>query len=145
MRDLNSRPAGSKPTALSTELMGHRTGRSTAELWPLTGWTSLPWVASRSRTGDLPNFNQRPRGTLMMASILALSGCAATLPAVPGEVRIPIPVACIDKLPDKPALFTDEQLSKMGDGELIISLRIDQLNARGYIAVADALMMACIK
>ena len=74
-----------------------------------------------------------------------LLGCQATLPAVPGEVRIPVPVACIDKLPDKPALFTDEQLSKMGDGELIISLRIDQLNARGYIAQADALMQACIK
>ena len=78
-------------------------------------------------------------------AILALSGCAATLPAVPAEIRIPVPVACIDKLPDKPALFTDEQLSKMGDAELIISLRIDQLNARGYIAQADALMMACVK
>ena len=74
-----------------------------------------------------------------------MAGCAATLPSVPTEVRIPVPVACIDKLPDKPSLFTDEQLSKMGDGELIISLRIDQLNARGYIAQADALMTACIK
>lgn len=80
-----------------------------------------------------------------IVALALLTGCAATLPAVPGEVRIPVPVACIDKLPDKPALFTDEQLSKMGDGELIISLRIDQLNARGYIAQADAIMTACIK
>ena len=67
------------------------------------------------------------------------------MPQIPREVYIPISSACIDKLPDKPSLFTDEQLSKMGDGELIISLRIDQLNARGYIAQADALMQACIK
>ena len=80
-----------------------------------------------------------------LLAVLSMMGCAATLPAVPAEVRIPVPVACIDKLPEKPSLFTDDQLVKMGDGELIISLRIDQLNARGYIAQADALMTACIK
>ena len=78
-------------------------------------------------------------------ALALLTGCAATLPAVPGEVRIPVPVACIDKLPDKPALFTDEQLAEMDDGRLVISLRIDQLNMRSYVAIVDALLLACLK
>ena len=80
-----------------------------------------------------------------IVALALLTGCAATLPAVPGEVRIPVPVACIDKLPDKPALFTDEQLAEMDDGRLVISLRIDQLNMRSYVAIVDALLLACLK
>ena len=117
---------------------------------PIASW-SLPRFARFVRTAQDAVSDGRyvvaPYSLTLLTSaiIIALSGCQATLPAVPTEVRVPIAIPCIDKLPDKPALFTDEQLSKMGDGELIISLRIDQLNARGYIAQADALMLACIK
>ena len=124
-------------------------GRYSGSLWPPgpSGSSALSGHIDRFRSiaNPSPTYRVSALHAAVSIAILALSGCQATLPAVPGEVRIPVPVACIDKLPDKPALFTDEQLSKMGDGELIISLRIDQLNARGYIAQADALMQACIK
>ena len=76
---------------------------------------------------------------------LFLIGCNGTVPPAPKEVFIPVPVACLDKLPERPAFLADSDLATMPDYQFILSLRSDQLALRGHVAIQDALLQACVK
>jgi hypothetical protein len=86
------------------------------------------------------------RGFAIFSTIAFLSSCAS-LPEVPKEVRIPYPVPCLESkdLPAKPPFLTDSEMAKMTDADLVISLRTDQLNYRGYLPLVEALIQACVK
>jgi len=77
---------------------------------------------------------------------LLLTGCAS-IPEVPKEVLIPVYTPCIyaKDLPAKPPFLTDSEMAKMSDADLVISLRTDQLNYRGYVPLVEALIEACVK
>ena len=77
--------------------------------------------------------------------ILLLAGCNGSLPPVPRETLIPVPVPCLDKLPERPTFLMDSDLAQLDDYRLVLALRSDQLELRGHVAVQDALMQACVK
>jgi hypothetical protein len=81
----------------------------------------------------------------MMLLILTLAGCNGTLPPVPKETFIPVPVPCLDKLPDRPAFLADSDLAKLDDFAFVLELRRDQLALRGFVAIQDAILRACLK
>ena len=78
--------------------------------------------------------------------LLLLAGCNGTLPPAPKEVRIPVPVPCVERaqIPAKDFL-DDKALAGMDDFKLVISLRTDQLAQRVWIETTSALLEACVK
>ena len=81
----------------------------------------------------------------MMFLILTLAGCNGTLPPPPKVTLVPVPIACLDKLPDQPAFLADSDLAKLDDFRFVIELRRDQLELRSFVAVQDATLRACLK
>jgi len=77
--------------------------------------------------------------------LFLLSGCNGTLPPVPKTVLVPVPVPCLDKMPERPKFLSDGELAAMSDFELVLSLRSDQLELRGHVALQEALLRACVK
>jgi len=77
--------------------------------------------------------------------VLFLAGCNGTLPPVPTEVRVPVPVPCIERMPDQPKFLTDAALAGLADFSFVLELRRDQLELRGHVAVLTATLQACIK
>lgn len=74
--------------------------------------------------------------------LLALSGCASTMPET---VNVPIPVPCIDAMPQRPALATDAELIKLVDTDFIIALGIDRQQRIKYQAELEAILQGCVK
>jgi len=74
--------------------------------------------------------------------LLALSGCASTMP---DTVMVPVPVPCIDEMPKRPALATDGDLLKLLDTAFIIALGIDRQQRVKYIGELEATLQACVK
>lgn len=58
--------------------------------------------------------------------------------------KIPVPVYCLDRMPDKPVFRTDAQLKQGSDGEVIAGLRIDRINRADYEAELEATLRACL-
>ena len=84
------------------------------------------------------------RGALL-ALLLAASGCASppTSIEIPREVKIPVPVPCVDEPVDRPAFVTDGELAAMDDYALIISLAADRLARQQYGARLEAVIAGC--
>lgn len=76
------------------------------------------------------------------ALLLLLSGCASTMPET---VMVPVPVPCLDAMPDKPALYTDADLLKLPDADFIVALGIDRQVRRKYIGELESVLQACVK
>jgi len=88
---------------------------------------------------------ERAAATAIILS-LTLTGCNGTLPAVPTEVRVPVPVPCLtaDQIPQ--ATFpTDAELAKLPDGPFILAIARDRLERQGHIARLEAILQGCIK
>lgn len=81
-----------------------------------------------------------------LPAMLLLSGCAS-IPNLPKEVLVPVPVACIasSDLPAKPDFVTDAALSVMTDGDLILSLAADRRQNQGYRAELEAVLAGCVR
>lgn len=82
----------------------------------------------------------------MRAVLLALllTGCAG-LPDEPREVLVPVATPCLTEIPAKPSLVTDAQLLLMPDAPFVLALAADRLERAKWMAVADALLVACVK
>lgn len=78
-----------------------------------------------------------------VALALLLAGCAG-LPDAPREVKIPVPVPCLSELPTKPVFVTDAELLAMPDAAFVIALAADRLERAKYMAVTEALLLACV-
>jgi len=78
--------------------------------------------------------------SIFMAFII--SGCASTMPET---VNIPIPVPCVDAMPQRPALATDADLIKLVDTDFIIALGIDRQQRVKYIGELEAVLQGCVK
>ena len=86
--------------------------------------------------------NNRQRTVIIIVALAALSGCASTMPE---NVNIPIPVPCIDAMPQRPALYTDADLLKLVDTDFIIALGIDRQQRVKYIGELEAVLQGCVK
>ena len=79
---------------------------------------------------------------ISLLTIILLSGCASTMPET---VNVPIPVPCIDQMPQRPALATDADLLKLVDTDFIVALGIDRQQRVKYIGELEAVLQGCVK
>jgi len=74
------------------------------------------------------------------AVALLLAGCATPDPVT---IRVPVPIKCIDRVPERPYLRTDAELLAMDDFELVLSLARDRRLFQGYTAELEAVVEGC--
>lgn len=74
--------------------------------------------------------------------LLLLAGCSS-VPTAPKEVRIPIPVSCIERPPTKPSMLSDAELLALDDYGLVIALARDRRIRQGYEAELESAIEAC--
>lgn len=72
----------------------------------------------------------------------ALAGCASG-PQIPKEVRVPVPVSCIDQVPQRPSMLSDAELLALDDYGLVIALARDRRVRQGWEATIEALLEGC--
>lgn len=81
-----------------------------------------------------------------IALALMLTGCEATLPPVPKEVRVPVAAPCIDRADVPQATFiSDAELAKLDDGRFVLQLARDRLDRIGHIGRLEAVIQACLR
>ncbi|RKP44695.1 hypothetical protein [Pararobbsia silviterrae] len=81
----------------------------------------------------------------------ALAACAsgpAIAPAPVLDVKVqtvdvPTPVACVDKVPDKPALLSDQDLLAGSGAQVVDQLWRDHVQRRDYEAVLEPIVSKC--
>ena len=78
----------------------------------------------------------------ILVSCAVLAGCA-TIPEIPREVRVPVPVPCIERPPVKPSMLSDAELLALDDYGLVIALARDRRVRQGYIADLEATVEGC--
>ena len=94
-----------------------------------------------------------PRGSSLLlralavgAALLLASGCAST-PAVtvPKEVRVPVPVPCVDpaQRPKPPAVLDENALLAMPPGTRTLRLWADHQRLRSYVPQLEAVVEGC--
>jgi hypothetical protein len=74
--------------------------------------------------------------------VLLLSGCSLLPPKIQ-EIKIPVPVSCIETTPSKPSLITDAELIKLDDGKFVTALHLDRLKRQNYEAELEAILSGC--
>jgi len=79
---------------------------------------------------------------LLLSSALLLAGCASSI-EIPREVRVPIPIPCIDRAPVRPSLLSDAELLALDDYALVIALARDRRVRQGYEAELESAVEAC--
>lgn len=78
---------------------------------------------------------------LLVCSAL-LAGCASG-PLIPKEVRVPVPVSCIERPPVRPSMLSDAELLALDDYALVIALARDRRVRQGWEAVLEATIAGC--
>jgi hypothetical protein len=78
---------------------------------------------------------------IWLASSL-LVGCASG-PQIPKEIRVPVPVACIDQVPQRPSMLSDAELLALDDYGLVLALARDRRVRQGWEATIEALIEGC--
>ena len=79
---------------------------------------------------------------LMVAAAL-VSGRASTPPCEPVEIKIPIPVSCVNEIPDKPDSMMGQLPDNATDFDKIQALTIDYLSQQQYIHSLEAVIEGC--
>ena len=108
-------------------------------------WRHSSLVENRSSPQPATHARSNAIAVSSLLVILLLSACSSVLPSAPKEVRIPVPVPCVDTIPARPKLLTDPELAKLDDFALVLQMRADGIRARDHIGVLEAVMGACIK
>lgn len=76
----------------------------------------------------------------LLATSLLLVGCASPIPQ---EVRIPVPVPCVEHPPERPSMLSDSELLALDDYGLVIALARDRRIRQGYEAELEATIAGC--
>lgn len=82
---------------------------------------------------------------IVISFLTILTGCA-TVPDVPTEVRVPVPVACVtqDQVP-RATFPMDADLAKLPDGPLVYALAKDRLERQAHIGKLEAVLQGCVR
>lgn len=83
------------------------------------------------------------RATIVLCAMLA--GCAAQTVTVPKEVRVQVPVPCVDPAsrPQRPALRTQAELLAMPQGVRTLAAWADLKAYEAWAAELDAIVEGC--
>ena len=76
---------------------------------------------------------------ILLLSSLLLAGCATD----PITIRVPVPVKCVERVPERPALLSDADLLLLDDYGLVVSLARDRRLRQGYQAQLEAVVEGC--
>lgn len=87
------------------------------------------------------------KAILLVLTICLLTACnpRQVLPDPPKIelVKVPVRVECVGKLPIKPILITDAELSALKPGAFVTALHIDRLQRDAYMAELEAVIEGC--
>jgi hypothetical protein len=61
------------------------------------------------------------------------------------EVKVAVPVPCIDSIPPGPPVLSDKQLMSGSGAQVVDKLWIDHLQGKDYTARLVAVLLACIR
>lgn len=78
-----------------------------------------------------------------LAAVVLLAGCANSAPRV-DVVRVPVPVPCLDRAPDKPTFLTDEAFATLPLGTFVTELWADRRDRQAYEAELEAAVAGCV-
>lgn len=81
---------------------------------------------------------------LFASCCAAALGCANQV-QIPEKVLVPVPVACMDKLPDAPDVSADTALLALDDFALVLTLAQDRKRLEVAYAELRAVAGACVK
>lgn len=83
---------------------------------------------------------------LLFIVCILLSGCLQTIQTVPTEVRVPVPVPCLERsqLPQTPKVLTNQELLKLNDHDFVLELGISRTVLTQYASEQRALLEACV-
>lgn len=79
---------------------------------------------------------------MVLSMCSALSACQ-TAPVQ--EVRVPVPVPCIEALPADPDTTPDAVLANLPDAQFVLTLAADRLAWRAYAQAVKAAALACLR
>lgn len=77
---------------------------------------------------------------MRILALALLAGCQTPITAT-----VPIPVPCIQSIPDRPVTASDEALKAMPDGPLVLTLAADRAVLRGHVDELRALLAPCVE
>jgi hypothetical protein len=80
----------------------------------------------------------------LLASCCIAAGCATQV-HIPEKVLVPVPVPCLDKLPDAPAVVGDAELLVLDDYGLVLTLARDRATLTAAYGELRAVAQACVK
>lgn len=100
----------------------------------------MTYAAARKRPDWSEPLN---RTTVMLAAAAGLLAGCSTIPDAPTEVRIPVPVPCVEQLPVRPSMMSDSELLALDDFGLVVALARDRRIRQGYIAELEATLEGC--
>jgi len=81
----------------------------------------------------------------LLASLCCIAAGCATQVQIPTVVKVPVPVPCIDKLPDAPAVAGDAELLVLDDYGLVLTLARDRATMTAAYGELRAVAQACVK
>ena len=80
-----------------------------------------------------------------LAVSLLLAGCATQRVEIPTIVKVPVPVACLERLPESPAVAGDAELLALDDYGLVLTLARDRKRLEVAYGELRAVAQACVK
>jgi hypothetical protein len=86
------------------------------------------------------------RAIVALGACIAAAGCQ-TMPASPVEVRVPVPVPCVDaaELPKRPPIAADRDLAALPDAAFVGALWRERSALAAYALRAEAVLGACVR
>lgn len=139
MRWTNSTRRARKPAPRAAQRSPLPAPRSRA-----SGSTSMPCGLLRPLQQGLRRARRR-MGSLSCVLIWPLlAACQGPLP-VPQTVKVPVPIRCLDRAPERPALASDADLSALDDRALVIGLALDRRQRQAYELTLEAAVAGCVQ
>jgi hypothetical protein len=81
----------------------------------------------------------------VVAGVIGLIAGCSSQPAIQTvEVKVPVPVACVESMPDRPTIQTQAEIVKLPDFDAVFQLNRAVLQWEGYGATLEAVLQGCV-
>ena len=81
----------------------------------------------------------------LTASLCCIAAGCASGPTLPTVVKVPVPVPCLERLPEPPAAATEAELLALDDYRLVLTLAKDRAAVLASYLELRAAAQACVK
>lgn len=83
------------------------------------------------------------RALFLMATVVAMAGCAGQKQVEIQRVNVPIPVACTERIPPRPAMPTEQLVAPVSLDEFARAAMAEIERREGYEGVLRTALEAC--